>query len=289
MSGPGGHQHTGRTRFQIASRLGGFRDTAALSDPFGTGATLYVRRKGSSAYWEWGKGWLNNDPITRSVMEEQILGSTPVVLTKEEEEVVETARKAASNETEKLLSIVDRLVDTKQDLDQSSTAIRRALATGRVTIADIAAGSLDLKRKMDEAAFLLAGWDNFPDGEGNPIPYDQETVRELLTDETPLQGVGMDQLLLSVEPWTIRIEQGEAAVESAQEAAEAPEPLPPIILIRPGLTFGRAYALWLHWASERADLFRGELVEAATKNSAAPSDPNISSGGDTSSVVPAAS
>lgn len=297
-----------QTRFQVASRLGGFRDTVTLSDPFGTGATLKVRRKGSAVHREWGKKWLNEDPLTRSMMEEQILGDVPVVLTEEEQKTVEMARQAMESAKElkdqpavarhvpDLLGVIDRLADTRADLASNRTAIRRALSSGEITIADVAAGSIDLKRRMDEASFLLVGWDNFPDADGNPIPYDPTVVRELLANDTPLEGAGLDELLVRVEPWTIKIEtkpehetDNTVAGRAFPETAPAPVPDPPVILIRPNLTFGRAYILWLHWVSERADLFRGQLMEASAKNSVPPSEASTSPGGGTSSEEPASS
>lgn len=268
-----------QTRFQVASRLGGFRDTVTLSDPFGTGATLKVRRKGSAAHREWGKKWLNDNPLTRSMMEEQILGDVPVVLTEEEQKDIEVARGMTSEGTvSKLVAIVDRLADTRADLTSNRTAIRRALSSGEITIADMVAGTVDLKRRLDEASFLLVGWDNFPDADGNPIPYDPAVVRELLANDTPLEGAGLDELLIQVEPWTIKID-----TKPEEATTEGVIPDPPVILIRPNLTFGRAYILWLHWVSERADLFRGQLMEASAKNSVPPSEASTSPGGGTSS------
>lgn len=287
MSGPGGHQHTHQTRFQIASRLGGFRNTVTLSCPFGTGATFTIRRKGSAAHREWAKSWLESDPMTSAMLEEQILGEeshTP--LTEQESLIVDEARKEIIHAP--LIPIIDRLVSTRTAVDQTRTATKKALASGRVTLADLATNSFTTIHDREEALFLLKSWDKMPDADGDPIPHSREVAEELLLNDTPLTDAGLDDVLLSVPCWRIEVN------DYAEDGTEIPRFIPrtdPSLLKVTGhhFTLGRAYQLWLHWASEQASHFRDKTIEAAAKNSVPPSDPAISSGGGTSSEEPASS
>lgn len=277
MSGPNGHQHAGTSRFQIASRLGGFRDTVRLSDPFGTGAVLTIRRKGSQANREWSTKYLEADPVSRSILEQQFLEDPIPVLTQEEQAQVLSAQKAAEGWTGEsgiqkslstLLDIVDRLSTSKQESEGARRAVRRVIETGQVSLMDaISPSRQEAHRKLEEAIHLLSFWEGMPDADGSIIPYSPATCRELLTSDIPLEGAGLDDLLLTVDPWTLTI----------NTAPEGEEPKETRIL-RSRLTLGTAYILWVHWVSERASHFRDLTLEAAGKNSPASSETSSSSG-----------
>lgn len=284
MSGPNGHEHAGRTRFQVASRLGGFKDNVTLSDPFNTGALFTIIRKGSAKHREWAKQWLESDPMTAAMLEEQILGEDVVVITAEEQEVIKAARVAASNEVEHLLAIIDRVVGVRTEMDRTRIATRKALDSGRVTLADLATDTLRVLHDRQEALFLLKGWEKLLDAEGAEIPYSPEVAEELLLNDTPLDGTGLDDLLLSIPCW--RLEVKDYAEDGTETGSHFIPRTDPVLLRLAGpqqhFTLGRAYQLWFHWASEQSAHFRDQLVEEVAKNSETPSDPIILSGGGTS-------
>lgn len=275
MSGPNGHPDSRRTqKFQIASRIGAFRDSITLSDPLGTSARFIITRKGSNLHKQWGKEWMDSDPIMSAMSEEMVVGSDPIILTEEERKTVDTLRSSSKDQgVLSLLPIVDRLTDSAETLERNRTAIRKAVATGRVKYSDaMFQGS---RRYTEEALFLLR-WESLPDEEGNDIPYSPETARELLTNDTPLDGAGLDELLLAQD----------CAVITIPADPESDPPVLPRRLLIPGLTLGGFYSLWVHWASEQKALFRDQVLEAAGKNSLPPSDQISSSGGGTSEAAP---
>lgn len=290
MSGPDGHQYTRQTKFQIASRLGGFRDTTDLSDPFGTGAVFTIVRKGSATHREWSKTWLESDPITSAMLEEQILGDDLIVLTDEEVGKVEAARalvpKQPASESlqpvvvalSSILPVIDRLVSSKADLDRTRAAAKRALASGRVTLTDLVSGSFQSLQQLQEAVFLLRHWKHFPDADGADIPYSGETAEELLQNDTPLDDPDLIPLLVSLPCWRIEVKD----YTDDGTPIEGSERFIPASSSRSVLTLGRAYQRWIHWASEQTAHFRTRLVEEVVGNSEPPSDQTISSGGGTS-------
>jgi hypothetical protein len=277
MSGPTGHpenQDQNRPspqRFQIASRLGGFRDTITLSDPLGTSARFLIVRKHSNLHKKWAKDWMDSDPIMSAMSEEMVVGDDPVILTKEEKERLDAIRGRDVKDPDilSLLPIIDRLTDHAGSAERNRVAIKKAVSTGRVKYSD--AMMQGDRRYLEEALFVLR-WESMPDENGDDIPYSPSTARELLENDTPLTDSGLDDLLLSQECATI-------AIPGDPDASPPTEPQRFII---PGLTLGRFYIRWSHWASEQKALFRDRLMEEAAKNSPPPSDPISSSGGGTS-------
>lgn len=278
MSGPNGHPDNRDLRpspqsFQIASRLGGFRDTIVLSDPLGTSARFRIVRKHSNAHKKWAKERMDSDPIMAAMAEEMVVGEEPAILTQEEKAVVEKAREQEGSTPDAaslppLLSIIDRLTNQAASAERNRTAIRRAVATGNVSYSDVLMQGD--RRYLEEALFVLK-WESMPDENGEDIPYSPSVARELLENDTPLSDAGLDDLLLAQDCATITI-----PVDEEEKDGE------PRRFLIPGLTLGRFYTRWAHWASEQKDLFRSRLMEEAAKNSPPPSDPISSSGGGSS-------
>lgn len=294
MSGPQGHVYSGQSRFAIASRLGGFRSTVTLPDPFGTTATFTIHRKGSQAHAAWAKSRIDDDPIANAYASQLYLGDDVQVLTADEAKVVESARELHDFGTvlPSLLAIIDRLTDSTLESNRGKEAVRRALSSGRVKLSDLVTERQT--RQINEALFLLAGWANMPDADGAEIPFSVDAARDLLLCDVPVIGVGIDDLLMSQKCWTLEIgsgnasegvagaedEQTEDPVDSADTInGKSSEPIPDpetITIINPTIhTVGQAYILWLNWVSESSGLFRNQTMEEAAKNSAAPSDLSI--------------
>jgi len=277
MSGPNGHPENQTSpspqKFQIASRLGGFRDTITLSDPLGTSARFLIVRKHSNLHKKWAKDWMDSDPIMSAMSEELVVGDDPAVLTKEESGKLEEIRTREVKDPDilSLLPIIERLTDQAGTVERNRTAIRKAVSTGRVKYSD--AMMQGDRRYLEEALFVLR-WESMPDENGDDIPYSPSLARELLENDTPLADSGLDDLLLSQDCATITI-PGDP---------DASPPTEPRRFIIPGLTLGRFYARWAHWASEQKDLFRSRLLEEAAKNSPPPSDQISSSGGGSSAA-----
>lgn len=268
MSGPNGHPDARRTqKFQIASRIGAFRDSISLSDPLGTSARFIVTRKGSNLHKKWAKEWMDSDPILSAMSEEMVVGSDPIVLSEEEGKTVEALRTSSQDQgVLSLLPILGRLVETSESLERNRIAIRKAVASGRASYSD--AMFQGARRYTEEALFLLR-WESMPDAEGEDIPYSLETARELLENDTPLEDAGLDDILLSFDFATLTIPAD----------LEADPPTPEKKIIFPGLTLGRFYTSWTHHISEQKALFRDQVLEAAGKNSLPPSDQISLSGG----------
>lgn len=279
---PGQEAHTpAPPRFQIASRLGAFRDTATILDPFGTGAVFTIHRNGSKAHKAWFREQQDHDPMTLAVVESGLMQQSGTVLTKEEEEIVQTERQG--KDPNALLPIVDRLTFTLAEQDIRREAMRRLFDSGRITPSEwVSRGENDL---LKEALFALKGWDHMPsDEEGVMVPYSEEAARALLENDTPLEGAGIDDLILSVDAWSLEIEQeGETVPTEVTDAV-------PVIggtgtwkwktrIMIPGLTLGRAYQLLILNRSRDISLFRDRVLGEAAKNSE-PSSDSINSSGD---------
>lgn len=263
------------TRFQIASRLGALRDTAVLSDPFPTSAKFTIRRKGSRAHQKWTQDYYDNNAFSSAYLEELALGDAPILLTEEETAALEKSHSLAAGAADtdlgqsltSLTSIINRLCGVAVERDTHKKAVQSAIHSGRTTISKVFRAEKD--KELEEAVFLLAGWESMPgqDDDGNEIqvPYTEQAARDLLTNDTPLEGCGLDELILSVPCWTLALN------------TDPPAPHPTRIII-PGLTLGQAYILWVHDRAEQLALFRDQVLETAGKNSLPSSDSSISSG-----------
>jgi hypothetical protein len=250
-------------RFKIASRLGALKDTMSFSDPFGTGARFHIRRKGSKAHREWSQEYIDSDAYSSAYLEQLVTGHGELILNDEESQVVEESR--AGDPANQLVKIIDRLTATAAEHNTNTEAIRKAVATGRTSYSRILRADKD--KQLEEAVFLLSGWDSLPGEDDSPIPYSLAAARDLLTSDVPLEGSGFEEVILAHPEWckTVKIE-GQ----------------PTITIPIPGLTLGQAYILWTHARSEAADLFREMVLEEAGKNSLPPSTGSISPGGGTS-------
>lgn len=273
------------TRFQIASRLGALKDTVVLSDPFPTSAQFIIRRKGSRAHDDWTTKYIDNDPFSSAYLGELITGDISIPLTAEENELLDKAAKLTTEDEDVkasvsgLCKLIDRLRGASIEMNYDKRAKRAALSTGRAKVSDVTRASS--RKQLEEALFLLAGWEEMPgqDDDGNEIqvPYTEQAARDLFTNDTPLEGCGLDELILSVPCWTHAMAVGE---EAAQKD--------PMRIIIPGLTLGQAYILWVHDRAEQLALFRDQVLETAGKNSLPSSDSSILSGDGTNPAEPAA-
>lgn len=264
-------------RFQIASRLGAFRDTAVISDPFGTGATFTIHRHGSRAYKSWFQRAVDKDPLTLLRLE-SMFSDDRIVLTKEEQETLlaEREKPAPGNP---LVPIVDRLTIAHVEQSSRKDALRKLIDTGRMSPSEMA--GRQEQDTLEEAVFTLKSWEGMPGEDGALIPYSEEMARELLTNDTPLEGAGLDELILGVDAWTVEVtriyEPGEEIPKEAI-SVETDDWTYKIRIIIPGLTLGLAYQyLFLRRARDKS-LFRDQALEAAAKNSEPSSDSSTSSG-----------
>lgn len=262
---------TPTVRFQIASRLGGFRDVLPFSDPFDTGARFHICRKGSATHRAWFKRWQDEDPVSSRYLESVVTGDDKPVLTPDESAVVQTARTSADPAALSLLPIIDRLSETYSELDRNRDAVREAIKAGELSPTD--AIQRGQRKRLEEALFLVSAWTGMLDENGAEVHFAPEALRSLLENDTPLEGAGIDELLLRQEcwTWTPKAEEGE------------PNPAPIII---PGLTLGSAYILWIHHTASTASNFREQLTEAAAKNSEPFSETIITSGNGTNNPAP---
>jgi len=254
-------------RFKIASRLGALKDVMSFSDPFGTGARFHIRRKGSKAHREWSQAYLDSDAFSSAYLEQLVTGTGELILTPEESQKVEEARARNIGDDLSWVAIIDRLTATAAEHNTNTEAIRKAVATGRTSYSRILRAEKD--KQLEEAVFLLSGWDSLPGEDDSPIPYSTGAARDLLTSDVPLEGSGFEEVILAHPEWckVVKIE-GQ----------------PTITIPIPGLTLGQAYILWTHARSEAADLFRERVLEEAGKNLLPPSTGNTSSGGGTSEM-----
>jgi hypothetical protein len=246
---------TPTVRFQIASRLGGFRDTLPFSDPFDTGARFHICRKGSAAHRTWFKRWQDEDPVSSRYLESVVTGDDKPELTPDESATVQIARTSTDPAALSLLPIIDRLSETYSELDRNRDAVREAIKAGELSPTD--AIQRGQRKRLEEALFLVSDWIGMLDETGAEVPFAPEALRSLLENDTPLEGAGIDELLLRHEcwTWTPKAEEGELSDSTPK----------PIII--PGLTLGSAYILWIHHTASTAANFRDQLTEAAAKNS----------------------
>lgn len=275
-------------RFQIASRLGAFRSTVQVSDPFGTSATFTINRAGSNAHKEWFSRQLDNDPFTLLSMEAMLSGKSPAVLSKDEEETVDKFRAAAEADgfARELLPIIDRLAHETAEYESRVGAMRQLYDKGKMRPSDM--GMRGEKTLLEEALFCLAGWSGMPDADGGEVAYSQDAARELLQNDTPLEDCPEDiqAMVLEREEWTLRIEsaarkEGTASgwSEDRIREAEKEDGEESSRIMIPGLTLGKAYQLFILATARTSSFFRDQVIEAAAKNSEPPSDGISSSGG----------
>lgn len=284
------------TRFQIASRLGALRDTALLSDPFQTSARFTIRRKGSRAHQKWTQDYYDNNAFSSAYLEELALGDAPILLTEEETTALEKSFSLSADTTiagmprvveslTSLASIINRLRGVAVERDTHKKAVQSAIRSGHTTISRVFRA--EKEKELEEAVFLLASWDSMPgqDDDGNEIqvPYTEQAARDLLTNDTPLEGCGLDELVLSVPCWCLSL-KGSSGVGS--EIADEVSTEKRVII--PDLTLGQAYILWVHDRAEQLSLFRDQVLETAGKNSLPSSDSTSSSGDGTSLAEPVA-
>jgi hypothetical protein len=267
-------------RFQIASRLGIFRDSANLPDPFGTGATFTIHRHGSSAQKAWFRDQVDNDPQTL-LQFELMLSSDVSVLLPDEEKAVEAQR--AKDKDHPLLPIVDRLTLAASERTLRRDATRKMLASGQMHLSDFM--MLDREKdRLKEAIFLLKGWSAMPDADGAAIPFSEESARALLTCDSPLDGAGLDELLLSVDAWTFdftgTVPTKEELPAKARVTKEDEKGVHFAVKhVIPGLTLGTAYQLFFIQKAREVALFRDQAIGEAAKN-LPPSSGLTSSSGD---------
>lgn len=256
-------------RFQIAARLGGFRDTITVPDPFGTPATFTLYRAGCNAYVEWQRDRMDANPVLAEMM--MGVDSLPPVLAADEQEAVDAARaKVDGDDTARaLVPVIDRLTLTTTGRQLEREALRKAIAGGKLRPSDAFLRGAD--DQLAEALFTLRGWDGMPDETGALVPYTLDAARALLTNDTPLEGAGIDELVLAQAAWVV--ETPGAPAEGDTPAAS------PTRTILPGLTLGRAYLLYFLAVSADRARFRAETLEAAAKNSETPSGGSTLSGG----------
>lgn len=273
--GSSGKSPGSSSRFAIATRLGALKDIATFSDPFGTSARFHIRRRGSRAHKDWLSSWSETSPVSSAYYEQLAVGESAAVLTKDEKVLVESLRSRLPDkepEVHGLIAVIDRLTDTAAAESLYRNAVRSAVESGKTTYRKVI--RVGEEKQIEEALFLLAGWDAMPgqDDDGNPveIAYSLDQARELMLNDTPLEGVGLDELILSVPAWCLTID------EQQEDGSTAPRKV-----IFPGLTLGRAYVLWVHAMSDLISSFREEVMGAAAKNSAPPSEATTSPGGGT--------
>lgn len=272
--GSSGKPSGSTSRFAIATRLGALKDVATFSDPFGTSARFHIRRRGSRAHKDWLSSWSETSPVSSAYFEQLAVGESAAVLTDDERKTVDIARTGSSAQDDKLLAIIDRLTDTAAAESLYRNAVRSAVESGKTTYRKVI--RVGEEKQIEEALFLLAGWDAMPgqDDDGNPVEigYSVDQARELMLNDTPLEGVGLDELILSVPAWCIM------SVEPFDGTNDEKTSTPVMI---PGLTLGRAYVLWIHAQADLVSSFREEVMGAAAKNSVPPSEATTSPGGGT--------
>lgn len=287
-------------RFQIASRLGALRDTVQISDPLRTGAMFTVGRSGSNSHKAWTKQRIASNPMTR-IVAESMLATETVVLTPDETEIVNSERASSVNgSSNPLLPVVDRLTLSASEQTLYRDALKRLMDSGELLPMDVISGRRDEDR-LEEALYLLKTWDRMPDADGNEIPYSVEMARELLTNDTPLEGAGVDDLVLGVDAWTVEITEDYAhpslvdktrpvkivKTETVKNAEGVEVYRLTVRYIIPGLTLGLAYQLLILKTARDTAAFRDQVIEAAGKNSVPSSDSISSSGDGKSSGAPA--
>lgn len=264
-------------RFQIASRLGAFRDIATISDPLGTGATFAIHRHGSRAYKVWFQRFVDKDPMTLLRLE-AMFQDDRIILTKEEQDTL-LAEREKTNPSNPLVPVVDRLTIANVEQSSRKAAMRKLIDTGQMTPSEMA--YRQEHDTLEEALFLLKSWDNMPSEDGSPIPYSEDVARELLTNDTPLEGAGLDELILGVDAWTVEVET------ETKDGVEYPladvyerdgHYYIKVRLIIPGLTLGLAYQYLILRRARDTSLFRDQVMGAAAKNSEPSSDGSSSSG-----------
>lgn len=268
-------------RFQIASRLGGFRDTCTVSDPFGTSARFTIIRNGSNAHKAWFRSRLDSNPEIMLIAERAMVDDASLVpLTADEQKTVDAARPEQNPTIQSLLGVVDRLSTSSVEQNLRKSAMRSLLTSGKLKPSDWMTRGED--EQLAEAVFVLSGWEDMPDDSGGVVPFDQDAATALLTLDIPMGESGID--LLAVEAWTVDIDR-------TGKEPPAGVPLSPIPPGDDGLfhwkekipnpliqTVGQAYQLYFLHASRQRSLFRDQLVDAAGKNSDPSSDSTISSG-----------
>lgn len=268
-------------RFQIASRLGAFRDTAVISDPF-TSATFTIYRHNCAAYKKWFQAAVDRDPLTLLRLE-GMFADDAQVLTAEESEILQTEREKANP----LVPVVDRLTLSTSEQASRRTALRKLIDTGKMTPSQMASRRED--DILAEAMFLLKSWDGMPAEDGSLIPYSEDAARALLTNDTPLEGAGLDELILDVDAWTYEVEH---KTEDGTEIVAGPVTdrtfeTYKVRHIIPGLTLGLAYQYLFLRRARDTSLFRDQVLGAAAKNSVPSSDGSSSSGDGSSDAVQA--
>lgn len=281
-------------RFQIASRLGGFRDTATIPDPFGTSAQFVIYRADSNAHRAWARGEMDRNPVVTEIM----LGieSPPPALSSDDEKIVTTLRaKVDADDTARLLvPIIDRLTAVTIERNLEREATKRALTEGKVKASDVMFQGMD--QQLKEGKFILKDWSNLPADDGSTITFSIAMREALLTNDTPLDGEEVQALLLKQDCWTYKRPLSDDEIDQADGTREVldvedlgavrtttPRTIHYKLTVLPSVTtLGRAYLLYFLAKSRETALFRNAVMEAAGKNSAPSSDSITSSGDGTS-------
>jgi hypothetical protein len=281
-------------RFQIASRLGGFRDTATIPDPFGTSAQFVIYRADGNAHRAWARAEMDRNPIVTEIM----LGieSPPPALSSDDEKTVTTFRAKVEDDTARLLvPIIDRLTAATIERNLEREATKRALTDGRIQASDVMFQGMD--QQLKEAKFILKDWSGVPADDGSTITFSSGMKEALLTNDTPLEGEEVQALLLKQDCWTYKRPLPDDEIDQADGSQEITDikvgddgartsttrTIHYKLTVLPSVTtLGRAYLLYFLAKSRETALFRNATMEAAGKNSAPSSDSIILSGDGTS-------
>jgi hypothetical protein len=210
-------------RFNVAVQLGGLRDVAPFSDPFDSGrpyglsAMFHIRREGCEAVRQADIAASKADPLEQA--------AATKFLSRLQQELSKPKGSEEQNpEAEQGHWLADggATLGLEVAIDHGLTLTE---INGRKRSGDI-----------DRALVRLDRWENFPDSEGNAIPFSPEVARELLLCDEDLPE--------------------ESAVYGGD--GKRPEGV---------ATLGEFYTWFILTRSSEKAVFYSNLLEAAAKNS----------------------